>query len=60
MAVTSSKTIYQSTFVYETEAICSKEDKYYLDRLFFGVESHDLTIVKWFANEHLRHLCRIR
>lgn len=27
---------------------------------FFGVESNDLTIVKSFANEHLRHLCRIR
>lgn len=45
---------------YETEAICSTTDEYYLERLFFAVESNDVTIVKTFTDEHLRHLCRIR
>lgn len=60
MAVTSSTTMAWSMFDYETESICSTTDEYYLDRLFFGVESHDLSIVKSFTDEHLRHLCRIR
>jgi hypothetical protein len=45
---------------YESESTCSTTDEYYLERLFYAVESHDVTIVKTFTNEHLRHLCRIR
>ena len=60
MAVTDSTTVAWSIFDYETESICSTVDEYYIDRLYFGVESHDLTIVKSFTSEHLRHLCRIR
>jgi ankyrin repeat protein len=43
----------------ESEYICSTTDEYYAERLFFAVESHDVTIVKTFTNEHLRNLCRI-
>jgi hypothetical protein len=49
-----------SIYDYESEADCSETDEYYLDQLFFAVESHDVTLVKNFTNEHLRHLCRIR
>lgn len=44
---------------YENEYVCSTIDEYYADRLFFAVESHDLTIVKTFTDAHLRNLCRI-
>jgi ankyrin repeat protein len=45
---------------FESESFCSEMDEYYLDQLFFAVESLDVTMVKNFTNEHLRHLCRIR
>jgi hypothetical protein len=45
---------------YESESIHSANDEYYSERLFYAVESHDVTIVRTFTNEHLRHLCRIR
>ena len=45
----------------EKEATCSSStDNYYLDRLFFGIESNDLAIVKYFSDYHLLYLCRIR
>ena len=44
----------------ESESICSGTDEYYVDCLFFAVESHNVAAVKTFTNEHLRHLCRIR
>ena len=44
----------------EIEVSCSLTDKSYLDRLFLGVESHDLSVVEYFSDEHLRYLCRIR
>jgi hypothetical protein len=60
MAVTSSTSFSWHIDDYESEAYCSSTDEYYLERLFFAVESHDVTIVKTFSDEHLRHLCRIR
>ena len=59
MAVDHYTTVAWDIADYEKEATCSSTDNYYLDRLFFGVESHDLAIVKYFSDEHLRHLCRI-
>jgi ankyrin repeat protein len=59
MTATSQTEIWWSS-EYESESICSTTDEYYLERLFFAVESHDVTIVETFTNEHLRHLCRIR
>ena len=61
MAVDEYTTVVWHIGDYEEEATCSSStDEYYLDRLFFGVESHDLSVVKYFSDEHLRYLCRIR
>ncbi|CAF1046552.1 unnamed protein product [Adineta ricciae] len=60
MAVTCNTTFSWSIFDYETETTCSPTDEHYLDRLFFAVESHDLLAIKFFSNEQLRNLCRVR
>ncbi|CAF0929891.1 unnamed protein product [Adineta steineri] len=60
MAVNCYTTFSWSIFDYETESTCFPADEYYLDQLFFGVESYDLSAIKSISNEHLRHLCRIR
>lgn len=61
MAVDWSTDVVWDIADYEQEASCSSStDEYYLDRLFFGVESDGLSIIKYFSDEHLRYLCRIR
>lgn len=50
MAVTNAAPVACSNNDYEIESICSTIDEYYLDRLFFGVEFVDISIL----NGHYR------